>query len=80
MTAVRVFYYIASPTHRHPAHPVSVPIRHPRETTKKLCAAVTDFEPDTYIAKQAARCIAYGILMHVASGLFPWGTAAGHLA
>ena len=59
-------------THRHPAHPVSVPIRHPRE----ISYVVTSFETDVYIyTSQVLQDTRYirGILMHVASGLFSCG-------
>ena len=81
-------------THRHPAstvnspaHPVSVPIRHPGDKS----SAVTSLETDTYYIyiylvykyssqmQQDTRYIR-GILMRVASGLFSWSMAAGLLA
>ena len=42
--------------------------------------AVTNFEADVYIASTSSKMPgAYGMLMHVASGLFSWSTAAGLL-
>ena len=39
-------------THRHPAHPVSVPIRHPRDNS----SVVTSFERDIYNVASTTRC------------------------
>ena len=72
-----VFYSTAVSTHLHPAHPVSAPIRHPiyrelfshklrdRHIHGKCCGKILD---------------AYGIPMHVLSGLFSCSVAAGLLA
>ena len=66
-------------THRHaastnPAHPVSVPIRHPSDSHKLR-------DRHIYIAN-ATRYQVHTryILMRVGSGLFPWSVAAGLLA
>ena len=70
-------------THRHPAstnpaHPVSVPIRHPSDKS----SAITSFETDilTSQMQQDTGYILRGILMRVASGMFSWSMAAGLLA
>ena len=72
-------------THRHPAstvnspaHPVSVPIRHPGDKS----SAITSFETDilTSQMQQDTGYILRGILMRVASGMFSWSMAAGLLA
>ena len=55
--AVCVFYYS---THRHPAHAVSVPIRHPRDKS----FADTIFETDIYIASTTTRYQAHTRYTH----------------
>ena len=69
-------------THRHPAHPASMPIRHPIET--KLCShklrkgPIHILRSTSQVRHPDTRYIR-GILMHVASGLFSWSMAAGLL-
>ena len=63
---------------QHTTHQVSVPIRHPRD--KKLCSQkLRDRHTRTWQV-QDTRYVHVNILMHVASRLFSWSTAAGLLA
>ena len=54
LLCVDPFYETAFSTHRHPAHPVSVPIRHILEREEKS-SAVTTLKTYTYIERSAAR-------------------------
>ena len=65
-------------THHHPAHPVPVPIRHPRDSS----SVAPNFETDIYTSQVQQPDTRYirGILMYVASGLFSWSMAAGLVA
>lgn len=47
-----LFAATAFSSHRHPPHPVSVPIRHPRE---KSYLRVRNFEPDTFTASTRSK-------------------------
>ena len=60
-TACCVFKTAFHPSTSTPAHPASVPIRHPRDKSSVVTSFDTDKMPGTYVR---------GILMHVASGLF----------
>ena len=77
LLAVCVFKLFVPPVDRHPAHPLSAPVRHPKEKT----SVVTRFETDIY-ASQVQQFTGYvrGVLTHVVAGVFSWSMTAGLVA